>query len=161
MGESGAKRVVTRSGHEEANAAWGHFLDVMLSHKEQFTAKLAKFDLSPPQAFLLRSLGPGTALPMCQIATALSCDASNVTNIVDRLEARGLIERQANPTDRRIRNIVLTRAGARLRTLLLQEVFAPPQSLLALTASELTHFEGLLQKVLAAQMTSTDGECPE
>ena len=129
MGEQSTKRL-TRVEDETANGAWHRFLDVMLAHKEQFAAGLAKFDLNPPQAFLLRSLAPGTSLPMCHIASALSCDASNVTNIVDRLEARGLIERQPDPADRRIRNIVLTRAGARLRTLLMQEAFAPPQSFL-------------------------------
>ena len=144
---------------ERGYQAWHRLLDVMMAHKEQFTARLAKFDLNPPQAFLLRSLLPGSALQMCHIASALSCDASNVTNIVDRLEARGLIERQADPTDRRVKNIVLTRAGARLRVHLLQDAFAPPQSLLALTSSELSRFEELLRKVLTEQDRLSAEKC--
>jgi DNA-binding MarR family transcriptional regulator len=164
VGESVAKRVAgsgVKPEVEHASGAWHRFLDVMLAHKEQFTSSLAKFDLNPPQAFLLRSLAPGTSLPMCHIASALSCDASNVTNIVDRLEARGLIERQPDPTDRRVRNIALTRAGARLRTVLLQEAFAPPQSLLALTPSELKTFEDLLRKVFTAQTSAAGCGCDE
>lgn len=149
MGEQGTKRtfVVEQPSH----AAWHRFLDVMLAHKEQFTAKLAKYDLNPPQAFLLRSVAPGSNVLMCHIASALSCDASNVTNLVDRLERRGLIERQADPSDRRVRRIVLTRAGARLRAQLLEDAFAPPTSLGVLTAPELKQFERILLKILTAQ----------
>ena len=84
MGEQGTKRTVAVD--EPSHAAWHRFLDVMLGHKEQFMAKLAKYDLNPPQAFLLRSLAPGSNVLMCHIASALSCDASNVTNLVDRLD---------------------------------------------------------------------------
>lgn len=154
MEELGNKRNVAVA--EPGHAAWHRFLDVMLAHKEQFTAKLAKYDLNPPQAFLLRSVAPGSNVLMCHIASALSCDASNVTNLVDRLEARGLIERQADPSDRRVRRIVLTRAGAKLRAQLLEDAFAPPPSLGVLDASELKQFELILQKILAAQAAGCD-----
>jgi DNA-binding MarR family transcriptional regulator len=160
MGEPGAKRI-KGAEQERGHSAWNRFLDVMLAHKEQFIAGLAKFDLNPPQAFLLRSLAPGNAVPMCQIACALACDASNVTNLVDRLESRGLIERQAAPGDRRVRNIVLTRAGARLRQQLLQDAFAPPDSLQALSVAELAQFEGCLRKILSAKVGAGDSECEE
>jgi MarR family transcriptional regulator, organic hydroperoxide resistance regulator len=157
MGEQGTKRTV---GIEQpSHAAWHRFLDVMLAHKEQFTAKLAKFDLNPPQAFLLRSIAPGSNVLMCHIASALSCDASNVTNLVDRLETRGLIERQSDPSDRRVRRIVLTRAGARLRAQLLEDAFAPPPSLGVLSAAELKQFEQILQKILAAHAAGCG--CPD
>lgn len=42
-------------------------------------------------------------------------DPSNVTGIVDRLEARGLIERQHHATDRRVKHLALTPEGRRLR----------------------------------------------
>ena len=42
----------------------------------------------------LLSLEP---LPMRQIAQKLKCEPSNVTGIVDRLEARGLVERRPDP----------------------------------------------------------------
>ena len=161
MGETSVRQIARGEGKDRGHAAWHRFLDVMLAHKEKFTAGLAKFDLNPPQAFLLRSLAPGTALPMCHIASALSCDASNVTNLVDRLEARGLIERQADAADRRVRNIVLTRAGVKLRVQLLQDAFAPPASLLTLTPAELTRFEELLRKILSAETASQDCGCPE
>lgn len=160
MGEPRSKRIADLRD-DPRNGAWRLFLDVMLAHKERFSAALAKFDLSPPQAFLLRSLAPGAEIRMCHIASALSCDASNVTNLVDRLESRGLIERQSDPADRRIRNIVLTKAGAKLRTQMLQEAFAPPESLSALTPAELSTFESLLSRVLKAHQASEPDACAE
>ncbi len=36
---------------------------------------------------------------MRRLAQKLKCEPSNVTGIVDRLEARGLVERRPDPTD--------------------------------------------------------------
>src|SRR3981081_1475884 len=75
--------------------------------------QISALELTVPQAMLLRSLdGP---LPMNQLASRLHCDASNVTGIVDRLEARGLVERRVKPGDRRIKEIALTPEGKRVR----------------------------------------------
>ncbi|WP_327070544.1 MarR family transcriptional regulator [Kitasatospora sp. NBC_01250] len=49
--------------------------------------------------------------PMRTLADLLACDASNVTGIVDRLEARGLVRREVDPADRRIKNVLLTEEG--------------------------------------------------
>jgi MarR family transcriptional regulator, organic hydroperoxide resistance regulator len=72
----------------------------------------AEFELSPPQALALLRLG--TPLPMHDLAERLRCDASNITGIVDRLEGRGLVERQVDGADRRVKNLVLTPAGKTL-----------------------------------------------
>ncbi|MFJ3220178.1 MarR family winged helix-turn-helix transcriptional regulator [Kitasatospora sp. NPDC086801] len=48
---------------------------------------------------------------MRALAGLLSCDASNVTGIVDRLEGRGLVRREPDPVDRRVKNIALTDQG--------------------------------------------------
>ncbi|WUN35912.1 MarR family transcriptional regulator [Kitasatospora sp. NBC_00315] len=49
--------------------------------------------------------------PMRALADLLGCDASNVTGIVDRLETRGLVRREADPADRRVKNVLLTAEG--------------------------------------------------
>ena len=48
---------------------------------------------------------------MSGLAELLFCDASNVTGIADRLEARGLIERRSAGGDRRVKVLALTSAG--------------------------------------------------
>lgn len=81
--------------------------------RQRFTDRAAQFDLSFPQAMALRELDE--PLPMRDLADRLCCDASNVTGIVDRLEARGLVERRTVLGDRRVKHIVLTEAGHALR----------------------------------------------
>jgi len=88
-------------------------MDVSRTLSSHYDAKLVELHLTLPQAMLLKQLGD--ALPMNEAAGKLHCDPSNVTGIVDRLEARGLIERQHLTTDRRVKHLALTTAGRRLR----------------------------------------------
>ncbi len=88
-------------------------MDVSRTLSSHYDAKLAELHLTLPQAMLLKQLGD--ALPMNEAAGKLHCDPSNVTGIVDRLEARGVIERQHLTTDRRVKHLALTPAGRRLR----------------------------------------------
>ncbi len=75
--------------------------------------RMRAFDLTPPQAISLRKLLDGP-LPMGAVAEALSCDASTLTGIADRLEERHLIRRQLDPTDRRVKLLALTDEGRQL-----------------------------------------------
>lgn len=81
--------------------------------RQRFIERSAEFDLSFAQAMALRELDE--ALPMGELAQRLCCDASNVTGIVDRLEARGLVERRMAPDDRRVKHLVLTDSGHAMR----------------------------------------------
>jgi DNA-binding MarR family transcriptional regulator len=107
-----------------------------------------EFELSPPQLNVMRMLEPGVELPMSALAGQLYCDPSNVTGIVDRLEARGLIERRADPEDRRVKRIVITRTGARMRERMLARLYEPPEALERLSASEQRQLARLLRKAL-------------
>lgn len=80
--------------------------------RQRFTDRSAEFDLSFAQAMALRELDEPIA--MRDLADRLCCDASNVTGIVDRLEARGLVERRTASDDRRVKHLVLTEAGREL-----------------------------------------------
>lgn len=85
-------------------------------------AVAAEFDLSPSQAAaLLRLEKP---IPMNELATALTCDRSNVTGIIDRLERRDLVQRQPDSADRRVKRLVLTQAGDRLRSRLHKRLYS-------------------------------------
>ncbi len=70
------------------------------------------FDLSYVQARALRTLRQ--PLSMRELADRLQLDPSNVTGVVDALERRGLVERQADPDDRRVKRLALTEQGVRL-----------------------------------------------
>lgn len=88
-------------------------MDLSRNLTSYYDTKLAELHLTMPQAMLLRQLGD--ALPMNEAAGKLHCDPSNVTGIVDRLEARGLIERKHLTKDRRVKHLALTPEGRRLR----------------------------------------------
>jgi DNA-binding MarR family transcriptional regulator len=81
----------------------------------QFMARAAEFSLSLPEAKALQSLEPECALPMRALAARLHANPSNVTVVVARLEARGLIERRATK-DRRVTGVVLTPSGLDLKS---------------------------------------------
>ncbi len=53
----------------------------------------------------------GAPLPLGQLAGRIACVKSNVTQLVDRLEAEGLVLREVDPLDRRIVLAVITAAG--------------------------------------------------
>lgn len=77
-------------------------------------AKLAAVGLSIPRLAALQHLADaGDALPLGQLAERLACVKSNVTQLIDRLEADGLVKRTPDPNDKRSRLAVLTEAGRR------------------------------------------------
>ncbi|MCC6270094.1 MAG: MarR family transcriptional regulator [Microbacteriaceae bacterium] len=62
----------------------------------------------------LLSFTRGGALPMASASARLQVHPTSVTNTTDRLEAAGLIERTAHPTDGRATLIRITQDGRRL-----------------------------------------------
>ncbi|MDX6730686.1 MAG: hypothetical protein QOC54_634, partial [Baekduia sp.] len=76
--------------------------------------------------------------------------SGTMTNRVDRLAARGLVERRPAPHDRRIRHLVLTDEGRALRDRVAQLLEAPPEGFAALSRAEAQLLRDLLVKVAAA-----------
>src|SRR6476620_3674893 len=75
-------------------------------------ARLSEVGLSLAKLAALHQLSKaGESLPLGQLAERLSCVKSNVTQLVDRLEADGFVSRAADPNDRRSRLAVLTASG--------------------------------------------------
>ena len=86
-----------------------HAAEVAQSHVE---SKLSGLGLSLPKLAALRALSAaGESLPLGQLAERLSCVKSNITQLVDRLEADGFVARAPDPNDRRARLAVMTAAG--------------------------------------------------
>lgn len=94
-----------------ADEAWRLLSRLMFSQRRRFLAAAAQLDLHPAQAGALLQMEPDTPVPMHELATMLHCDNSNVTGIVDRLEARGLVARRPHERDRRVKHVVLTALG--------------------------------------------------
>jgi len=91
-----------------------HAASALESHVE---SKLETIGLSLPKLAALHQLTQaGESLPLGQLADRLKCVKSNVTQLIDRLEADGLVNRTADPNDRRSRIAVLTAAGRKAFT---------------------------------------------
>jgi DNA-binding MarR family transcriptional regulator len=69
----------------------------------------ASAGLTAPQAMILMLLAE--PMSMRQFAERMGCDASNITGIVDRLEAKSLVVRSADAADRRVKRIARTPTG--------------------------------------------------
>ena len=122
-----------------------------------FTRQASERGLTFPQAFLIRQLGRPQS--MKAVADRMHCDASNLTGIVDRLEARGLVVRRSHSTDRRVKELVLTAAGERLRDQLDKlPPYAPRLS--ELSADDRAMLVELLRRTLAS-LHAADASAPE
>jgi MarR family transcriptional regulator, organic hydroperoxide resistance regulator len=100
-----------------------------------------ELDLTATQVVALRELSePITAR---ELAGRMSCEPSNVTFVLDKLEEQKLLQRKPHPTDRRAKQIVLTAAGKRLRTKVLERL-ATQSPLAPLTAAQQESFRSLL-----------------
>src|SRR5687768_14764759 len=106
----------------DACRAWQLLMKFFFAQRGRLASSGPEFDLSPIQCHVLHLIEPGRPLPLSRLADTLSCDASNVTGLVDRLESRGLVRREASPRDRRVKVLHLTPAGARLRAQLLRQI---------------------------------------
>src|SRR2546426_4748856 len=125
-----------KSTTSNACEAWQLLLEFFFTQRADLPPLVAEFQLSSAQCHVLRSMEPGKPIPMRQLAETLSCDASNVTGLVDRLESRGLLRRRASAEDRRVKVLELTPTGVRLRTTVLERVTKPPNSLTRLSVDE-------------------------
>jgi DNA-binding MarR family transcriptional regulator len=127
--------------------AWQLLLRFSFSQRASLPAFAAELELSPAQCHLL-SLVADQPMPMGQLAGAMSCDASNVTGLVDRLESRGLLQRSQSAEDRRVKVLTLTPLGERLRSALLERMTSSPPTLERLTEADQRALARILRRLL-------------
>jgi DNA-binding MarR family transcriptional regulator len=126
-----------------------------------FNTAGAEHGLPHAQALLLVNLVE--PMPMRAIADSLSCEPSNVTGIVDGLERRGLAVRQADPADRRVKQVVLTPEGKRTREALRSRGYAHAEKFFALPDEVRVQLRDILAGILAGagEGGATHLECAE
>ena len=118
---------------------------------EHVRSCVADSELTSTQAVALRELGE--PLSMRELAARVHCATSNVTFVVDRLEALGLVTREPHPTDRRSKRLVLTAEGVRQRDVLLSRL-AENSPLGDLSEGERKSLHTLLRRALAGRTCS-------
>jgi DNA-binding MarR family transcriptional regulator len=147
-----------------ADQAWALLLQVGFELvSAHFAAVVAEVDLAPAQARALHELDLDRPISMRELAQRLKSDPSNVTGLIDRLEARGLVERRPHASDRRIKGLALTAAGARLRARLFARLYSAPPSVAALSERDQRALRNVLQRLVSnstGTAESADLSCP-
>lgn len=144
------KRSTEKGPPVAGREAWELLFHLLPAIRGDMLAVWTDLDLTPAQGRLLQYLDPKRPVPMSELADVHCCDASNITGLVDKLETRGLIERTASPTDRRVKMIAVTRAGAVLQARLLVRIGQPPPFIAALSPTEQETLRDLLLKATRA-----------
>ncbi len=130
------------------NLYWG-LLQIAIRAKHSLIRLAEKHDLAIMQMVTLCSIETGKPMCMNSISDTLSCDASNITGIVDRLLTHGLIVRQENPQDRRLKMIALTSKGEALKQKMLAELqIHESHTLNNLTTSQKRELQAIVRAAL-------------
>ena len=122
-----------------------HLARLVFRHRR---AVVARHGLTPPLARALQRLDADRPRAMADLADVLECDASNVTGIVDRLEAKGLVERRTADHDRRAKTVAVTPTGQRLSRRLAGELATLPPELESIADADRAALARLLHRVV-------------
>jgi DNA-binding MarR family transcriptional regulator len=102
------------------------------------------------EALVLLTFSSRGSLPMRVMGERLQLHPTSVTNIVDRLEADGMVKRIPHPTDRRTTLAQITEAGRERREAATEAVTGIDFGLRGLTARQTEQLTDLLAKVRKA-----------
>lgn len=139
---------------EQAEEILGRLLDLARRMYVNFHDVSTSIGLTPPEGQALHRLDE--AVPMRAMADLLGCDASYVTVVVDRLEARGLVNRTPDPDDRRVKRLVLTTTGRKLRNEMIATVHRTTPALTGLDPAQRRDLLRLLRALAPARPLSAE-----
>lgn len=113
-----------------------------------FLQRMAPYDLRPVDFSVLTLIAHNPGITSRQLCTALDILPPNLVGLVKGLDARGLIERHAHPTDRRAQGLHLSPAGKKLQTSAQATATRLEMDVASrLSAQELETLKSLLRKV--------------
>ena len=97
-----------------STSLWVRFLRFNLASHKKLESDLGKVGVTPPQFYVLATIGYAGSLPFGEIGAKMMVTVSNLTGIVDRLEEKKLVLRKRDETDRRVVHVTLTEKGTKL-----------------------------------------------
>lgn len=107
--------------------------------------------LTPVQYAAMQAVANTPGLDQRTLASTVGFDTSTLGGVIDRLEARGLITRNASAHDRRVRLLSLTEAGNALLAVLVPDMQRAQERMLApLPKTERAEFLRMLRILVAA-----------
>ncbi len=129
----------------DALRVWFRMLRLQTRSRLAVANRLRVFDLSVPQCDVLTTLTEREGISQQELAARLYVTKGNISGLIDRLAANGLVERRTLASDRRSHAIHLTPAGRELARhgVEAQERFVA-ETFGRLAPERLAQFEGLL-----------------
>ena len=83
-----------------------------------FAEECAGFDMTSVQYAALSAIGASPGVDATRLSHLIAFDRSTLGDVIERLEAKGWVQRDSSARDRRIKTLTLTEAGGQV----LQEV---------------------------------------
>lgn len=145
--------MATATTQDLGSETWSLLQRLVFSNRPHWMAVIREYDLVPPHWVALQALEEPR--PMGELAKQLACDNSNVTWITDRLEERGLVARTPAEHDRRVKLLVLTEKGQRLRKEIGARLAEPPPPIVALSKDDQRALRDILAR--AIEHVETEG----
>jgi MarR family transcriptional regulator, lower aerobic nicotinate degradation pathway regulator len=118
-------------------------------HNLLFSQVTAGCDITSPQFAALRTIEAFPELEQNGLSEIIAYDRTTIGGLIDRLEAKGLVQRSVGEHDRRTKLLTLTRAGSALLKEVSPKVRSIQSRLLApLSAGERKEFLALLERIV-------------
>ena len=133
------------STSEHAERIWFRWLRLQSRMEGMVAERLKGLGLSVPQCDVLTTLTEREGISQQELAERLYVTKGNISGLIDRLAAAGLVERRSIEGDRRSHAIFLTPAGRDLaeKGIVMQRDFVA-QTIGQLTPGQITEFEAIL-----------------
>jgi DNA-binding MarR family transcriptional regulator len=136
-------------GRGEAERAWRLLVELVMETRGEWRRKVTEatgLPFSRARALWRLERGPRS---LTELAHDLGTDAPATTVLVNALEERGLVRREAHPTDRRAKQVSLTAAGQRVLAVVANITDQPPSAVTDLPQAELAALRRTLEKLLS------------
>jgi DNA-binding MarR family transcriptional regulator len=106
---------IPRMPDDDAETLGELLVRVTRGQRRRWREALAPWDLSPHHVRALRVVTDRSGTRLSELAEALHIAPRSATEVADALQARGLVERTADPTDRRAVVLTPTEEGRRVQ----------------------------------------------
>jgi DNA-binding MarR family transcriptional regulator len=110
---------------------WRKLIDLLHVQRYWMEQIAADFDMTPQMAIALQEIPAERTITMKELAAALWCDASNTTGVVDRIKC-----------------LVLTSSGKRVRRRIAERMSEAPPAVAALSAADQSALESIVDRAL-------------
>lgn len=114
-----------------------------------FMQEIEPWGVTPVQYAALQTVRNQPGIDQRSLARQIALDTSTIGGVIDRLEARGLLQRNAVPGDRRVRQLTLTPAGQQLLADVIPAMRRVQQLILQpLDPEEQTRFMAMVERMV-------------